>query len=144
MIEFLGDYPLAALSGIVATCLMAWVLRGMVPLLTYRSRRLAWNLALASILLMIGGAGRAIYWEGVSIALDAEARRALRAALGGMDINLLFNGILIWSSLHWLKVLHLMIPEEERDRWTIWTAPCWPSTGFSFDNLRDIWRKLRR
>ncbi|OWU77593.1 hypothetical protein ATO3_02580 [Marinibacterium profundimaris] len=120
------------------------MLRGMIPLLAYWNRRRSWHLALAAILLMVGGAGRSIYWEGVSIALDAEARRAFRAQLGGMDVNVVFNSILIWSAIHWLKLLHLMIPENERGRWSIWTAPCWPSSGFSFDGLRDLWRNLRR
>ncbi len=145
--EIVGEYPLAALSGIAATALMFWVLRGMVPMLAYRQRRLAWHLAAAAVLLMAGGAGRSIYWEGLSIVFDGEARRAIRGAFGGMNVNLAFNAMLIWSGLHWLKVLHLLIPEDERPGWSMWAAPCWPSRTLwpsALEALRDLWKSRRR
>ena len=146
IIEFLGEYPFATASGIVATILMLWVLRGMVPLLLYRNRRLAWHLVLAVSLLMVGSFGRSIYWEGTSLILDGDARRAFRLLFGGMNINLVFNTLLIWSSLHWLKFLHLLIPASQRDAWSMWTAPCWPNRSLwpgSLEALRDIWRQRR-
>lgn len=147
IVEFLGSAPLASTTGFVAIALLLWVLRGLVPMLFYRQRRLAWHLALATVLLLAGGAGRSLYWDGLAALVQDDPRRTIRAALGGLEINALFNGLLIWSALHWLRVLHLLIPDGERSSWTIWTAPCWPTRvawPAICDHLRDSWRNRRR
>lgn len=64
---------------------------------------------------------RSAYW---SFLVPSE----LRHTLGRSPPNILFSLLLIVGGLYMLRVLLLTIPESERERWNLWTAPFYPRT----------------
>lgn len=119
---YLTNFTPNVITGIIATVLLLMGVRGLFPHLTEPRRVEAYHLAMAFVLCLLGGAGRTVYWDLARTVLSPEAWIALRDTFGGVQANVFWNLVLIWAALHLLKLLHLLIPPSERDKYSMWTA----------------------
>jgi len=124
--------------GAFATIVILLGVRGLAPHLFQPRRREAFHLAMAFVLVLIGGAGRTIYWDLLRTVVGPEQWSYIRDFFGGIYANTLWNGILLWGGLHLLKLLHLILPLSERRRYSMWTAWNYPV------HLRNAVYLLRR
>lgn len=133
-------WALAALIGI-------WGMVGFVPHLFRPQRRAAWWFALAVVLLLAQAGARSLYWDGLDIFLGREEATAWRLAMNGTAVNWTFNLLAIAAGFALLKLLHLLIPQEDRHLYSPWTAPIYPARpnlSPFIGYLREIWRGRRR
>ena len=147
--NYIADAPWAFFSGLLATVILFWVLRGIVPMavIAWREpRRLPRHFAAMAVLLVLGSAGRTLYWEGLAAFAGDENWTNFASPWRSSLISMFFNVLLIWGAVHFLRVLHLLIPEQERDQWSIWSAPCWPSTSVwpFMHELREFWKERKK
>lgn len=139
-------WGLAEITWIIAAVLGSWGMAGFVPHLMRPERRAAWWFALAVVLLLLKAGGRSFYWDGLHLFIGEETADAFRARMGGLDFNWVFNTFAILAGLAVLKLLHLLIPEDERHNYTPLSAPLFPAKltmPFFIAYLREAWSARR-
>lgn len=109
------DYLLSIASGLAAL-LIVW---GFWPLaLAPRSTPGVRSLARAILLITAAMGARSAWW--------ALVAQDVRAAIGKAPPNILFASLLLWGAWYIFRVLHLTIPEGERQHYSLLTAPFYP------------------
>lgn len=134
-------------TGLAATIVCAWGVVGLAPHLLRPERRAAFWLSITIVLLLAQGAGRTLYWDGMATMLGDDRTAALRDALGGVGINWLWNLILLGAGYSLLRLLHLLIPDDDRPDWPLWKAPIYPakvSFAALVEYLRSLWSDRRK
>lgn len=95
------------------------------------------NLAASYVWISSAVAARAIYW--------AYAPEALRTYLGKGLVNCTFTLALIYGGYLVLKLLWLLIPDIDRSKYSILTAPLYPaSSEWRLAVLLNLLRNTRR
>ena len=77
---------------------------------------------------------RSLYWD-VANHLMGDGFTQVQDALGGISINILFNLVLLWGIHSILKARYLSIPEEDRSKYTVFSAVFYP---------KGLWPRMSR
>jgi len=101
------------------------MLRGGVSLLVQADDRMLRHLGWATVLLVLGVIGRGVFWDLGPVALG-DVWKDTVAALGGLRINTLFHAMTLLATWHFLRMIQMLIPIDDRPRWSIWRAPFYP------------------
>lgn len=139
-------WGLTQVTWVLAALIGAWGMAGFVPHLWRPERRAAWWFALAVVLLLMKAGSRSLWWDGLELFIGDERAAVWRQALGGKEINWVFNVLALAAGFAVLKLLHLLIPEEERDNYSPLTAPIYParlSLMPFIGYLREIMRRRK-
>lgn len=117
-------------TSIPAVLVLALVARGFIP---FSSRAATEELRLFSngMLWMIGAFMlRIFYWgtvRGTVLAIDPDLWRFWSEIVDGPDhINAMFNVGFMVGGVYILRGFHVMIPADERSKWSIISAPFYP------------------
>jgi len=133
------------ITGPLAAVLCIWGTVGLIPHILRPERRAAFWLALTLVLLLGHGAVRTAYFDGLNMLMGIDDARAFRSGLGA--VRWLLNGVLIVAGWGILRLLHLLLPEEDRPYYSPLTAPFYParvSLAPLIAHLRDLWRRRGR
>jgi hypothetical protein len=108
------------LVAIIMAFFAALVLRGIVPIaINFRNRDAVWHLA-AGLLLVVGSiALRQVYY--------AYIPQEFRLEIGKEIPNILFGLAASYGGFLLLKLQYLIIPENRRSEYSLWTAPWFPT-----------------
>ena len=140
-------WVMTEVTWVLAALVSIWGMIGFLPHLFRPERAAAWWFSLAVVLLLAKAGTRSLYWDGLDIFLGASEAAAWRLAMGGNSVNWVFNFLSLAAAFAGLKLLHLLIPEEDRPLYSPWTAPIYPArlnlVPF-IAYLRDIMRSRRR
>jgi hypothetical protein len=137
---------LTELTAILATVVCLWGVYGLLPHLHRPDRRAAFWLAFTFIAALLEGAVRASYWDVLSVAVGTRRAEAWREVLGGTEVNWIANALLLAAGLGLLRLLHLLIPEEDRGSYSMMSAPLYPKRpplGLLVLYLRELWLERR-
>lgn len=69
---------------------------------------------------------RVLYWDVVGQLMGGSLIK-IQGALYGVPVNLLFNLVLLWGIHSILKARYLSIPEEDRSKYTVFSAVFYPN-----------------
>lgn len=118
------DLNLISLFAVLA--MMVFILWGYLPLMSLRGR--AWEnyMARGTGILLLAATIRMLYWDGTRY-LPGMDWAHFRDSLGGIEINVLFNGLVLIAGYQFLKGRLLLIPEDDRDEYRWWNAWKYPS-----------------
>lgn len=129
--------------------MMALVVRGFLPVALHSNGSAVYHLSIGVILILIASAARALYWDALPMLLDAIQpglwalwHQHIGRPLPNIAMGLIFGAGL----LHMLKLSLLLIPEPDRSRYSMWSAPFYPQRVCiirGVDALRRVWRKDR-
>lgn len=137
----------AEVTWLIAAVIGAWGMWGFLPHLWRPERRAAWWFSFVVVMLLFKAGSRSFYWDGLDIFVGEATADRWREGLGGTDVNWVFNVLAIMAGYGVLKLLHLLIPQEERRFYSPWTAPAYPtrlSLGLLILYMREIWRSRKR
>ncbi len=110
----LAEYAETALI-VVMTCL---VLKAFISISRRPDGSAVWYLATSFIVLSYSVMGRMAYWTYMPL--------EFRVMIGRSIPNAIFGALMIWGLYKVLKFLLLIIPDIERDAYSIWSAPWYP------------------
>ncbi|MEE2860874.1 MAG: hypothetical protein VYB46_08690 [Pseudomonadota bacterium] len=120
----------------VLVVLHTMILRGFLPIFARPDGTAVWHLAASYVWISSSVAARAIYW--------AYAPETLRAFLGKGLVNCAFGAALIYGAYLVLRLLWLIIPDIDRDKYSILTAPLYPaSTEWRLSLILNLLRNNR-
>lgn len=139
MPDVVRDIALFADAGLTAVLalLHILILRGFLPIFARPDGTAVWHLAASYVWISSAVAARALYW--------AYAPEELRAFLGKGVVNCAFTFGLIYGGFLVLKLLWLIIPDIDRPKYSILTAPLYPaSSEWRLAVLLNLLRNTRR
>ena len=120
---------------IVEVAMLFLVAKGFWPMVAYvkGDNRLR-NLGIAFQLLTLAVGLRVFWWDILPFLVDENALAWARTVTGHRaGANTLFALMTIGACLILLRTIWLLIPEDERHHWSIWTAPFYPKLrGYTF------------
>ena len=138
MHELIKDVALMADTLVTAVLVLMHllILRGFLPLFLRPDGTAVWHLAASYVWLSSAIGARAIYW--------AYAPDVVRTFLGKGIVNVLFGAALIYGAYLVLKLLWLIIPDIDRGKYSILTAPWYPaSSEWRISVLLNLLRRTR-
>lgn len=121
------------------------VIRGFLFIAVARDGTAVYHLGRGVVLILLALALRAVYWDGLPLlvnALGEGAWTAWSAAVGKPIPNILTGLVALAGTRHMLILQWLLIPEAERHRYNILTAPFYPQRALfsrGVDTLRRRW-----
>jgi hypothetical protein len=121
------------------------VIRGFTPHAMVKDEDVTYRLSAGISLVIIAYVARGFYW-GVAPAIVNVAGPSLWDRwyeMTGTSVNLLFTAVMLRGLFHLLVLLLLLIPEEERGNWSIWSAPFYP-TGRIVIRTADLRARIRK
>lgn len=121
------------ITALIVSTLGVWVARAYVPNLLASMTPPAKHLAWGFFFLAVGALGRSVYWAFLSV-VGGEQMRALSAALGGMNVNILFELAVSGGLVLILRARLLAIPPEDRGQYNLFTCVTYPEP-FRLGNL---------
>lgn len=139
MPDLVRDIALFADAGLTAvlTLLHILIMRGFLPIFGRPDGTAVWHLAASYVWISSTVAARAIYW--------AYAPEELRSFLGKGLVNCTFTLALIYGGFLVLKLLWLIIPDIDRSKYSILTAPLYPAASeWRLGVLLNLLRNTRR
>lgn len=114
---------LSVLTSFLAGGTLVTLLLGYIRALKFRSRHGAVFHLIISILLVFGSyVGRSTYWSISWLALQSTST--------DVDVNVLFDLMAVWGGLHGHIAMYYTIPAVDREKWSVFTAWCYPPFGF--------------
>lgn len=125
---------------------MGLVIRGFLFIAVARDGTAVYHLGRGVVLILLALALRALYWDGLPLlfnAVDPGAWAAWSSAVGKPIPNILTGLVALAGTRHMLILQWLLIPEAERHRYNILTAPFYPQRALfvrGVDTLRRRWR----
>lgn len=108
--------PLTSWTSYLAALTMLTLVVGYARALAQRSRGPVFHLVTSICLVFVTYVARTLYWD----VFHSDQRDAVQ------HINLIFDFLAIWGGIHGHVAIYQMIPEEDRSRWTIFTAWLYP------------------
>lgn len=139
---------LSLLAWIVAIALavtMGLVIRGFLFIAVARDGTAVYHLGRGVVLILLALALRALYWDGLPLLVNAigdGAWAAWSGAVGKPLPNIVTGLVAAAGARHMLILQWLLIPEAERHRYNILTAPFYPQRALfarGVDTLRRRW-----
>ena len=127
--------------------MMALVVRGFLPVAFRDDGTAVYHLSRGVVLVMIAAAMRALYWDALPVLLDWTQPGLwflLSQSIGRPLPNIALGLILLSGARHLLILQWLLIPEPDRARYSILTAPFYPQRVCilrGVEALRRTWRK---
>ena len=136
---------LASWLVVVSVVLAGMIFRGLLPHSLIKSEGPTYRLSAGINFMLAAYIARSFYWEVVPVALRFVHPSAWISWYGytGLAINMIFSLLFLRGLSHLLVLLWLLIPNEDRNEWTLWTAPWYPNHNFFTrlsDRLRIHWR----
>lgn len=132
---------------IVLAFLIGLVIRGFLPVMLRPDGSAVYHLSIGVILVLISAACRAIYWDFLPVALDwiqPGLWYLWHGAVGRPIPNILLGLIFASGVRHLLILQWLLIPEHERGRYSILTAPFYPQRMCIVRGVRALRRSWRK
>lgn len=126
---------------------MMLVVRGFLPVTLRDDGSAVFHLSRGVVLVLIAAAARALYWDALPVVLDVIQPGLWflwTQSVGRPVPNTLMGLLFINGARHLLILQWLLIPEPDRSRYSIWTAPFYPQRVCilrGVDALRRSWRK---
>ncbi|WP_273280963.1 hypothetical protein [Pseudooceanicola atlanticus] len=120
--NFLTSIPSVLILALVARGFVPFSVQAATPELKLFSRGMLWMIGTFML--------RTAYWgtvRGTVIAIDPDAWRAWSEVVNGPDhVNAAFNIGFTIGGIYLLRGFLEMIPDDERHRWSVLTAPFYP------------------
>lgn len=138
MIDFLQSVAFLTEYGISAVLVGVWVLviRGFLPIFLRPDGTAVWHLAASFVVMSSAVGARMAYWSFVPIIIRQEVGKGIPNTLFG--IGLLYGMFLV------LRLLWLIIPEHDRTRYSLLTAPWYPhSAEWRLDIVMNLLRRRK-
>lgn len=129
----MATFELTSLTSFVAATTMLTLVVGYARVLT-NERGTVFHLAASISLVLLAYVMRTLYWD--ALPMDMWLKDVY-----GRQINVTFDAIALWGAMHGHVAIYRMIPQPERDNWTIWTAWAYPPVVVSL-HLRKFLRWL--
>ena len=118
------------ITGLIAAIIMLLLTRGYFMLVWFGDMgRIMTPLVRGTFLIQLGLLLRLVWWDGVrtlTIYYDPSVWAGISAATGGTEINAIFNTIAIVGGLLTLQARLMLIPDDDRPGWTLFTAVFYP------------------
>lgn len=131
----------------VLACTMLLVVRGFLPIAFRDDGSAVYHLSRGVTLILIAVATRAVYWDVLPVIANL-AQPGLwflwSQSIGRPLPNIITGLVLFAGGRHLLILQWLLIPEPDRVRYSIWSAPFYPQRVCilrGVDALRKVWRK---
>ncbi|MDB6179016.1 hypothetical protein PAF17_16105 [Paracoccus sp. Z330] len=140
---------IALLVAVVAAFIVALVVRGLLPVALRPDGSAVYHLSIGVILLLFSIAMRALYWDGLPVmfALIHPDLWTLWVDRFGRPIPNVIIGLMVLAGARHLLILQwLLIPEEDRASYSIFTAPFYPQRVCivrGVEALKKVWRRER-
>jgi hypothetical protein len=134
----------------VATSLalmMALIVRGFLPVAFRNDGTAVYHLSRGVVLVLIAAALRVLYWDALPVLLDWTQPGLWflwTQSIGRPVPNIMTGSLFIAGARHLLILQWLLIPEHDRGRYSILTAPFYPQRVCilrGVESLRRTWRK---
>lgn len=124
--------PVAWAVAITVVVTMALVGRGFLPVALRADGSTVYHLSAGVVLVFCASALRAIYWDVMPLIAGLYYEGAWQdwhAMVGRPLPNIIFGLLFILGGRHLLILFFLLIPEPDRVRYTILTAPFYPRSA---------------
>lgn len=120
MFEFVQSVAFLTEYGLSAVLVGIWVLilRGFLPIFVRPDGTAVWHLAASFVVLSSAVGMRMAYWSFVA--------QPIRQEIGKGIPNTLFGLMLVYGMYLVLRLLWLIIPDHDRGRYSLLTAPWYP------------------
>lgn len=128
------------ISAVTAFLILALVARGFLPLLSVRQRDFLSYATLGIAMIAAATIGRAAYWDLLRLIVGAETWATWVDASGGVAVNVLPNIMVFLGGLSLLKARWLLIPEEDRANWNLFTAAFYPARKCIAVRIGSVWK----
>lgn len=132
---------------IALASLMALVVRGFLPVALSNDGTAVYHLSVGVILVLVAAALRTIYWDVMPVILnwiEPGLWRHWHGRVGRQIPNIIMGLIFAAGVRHMLVLQWLLIPEPDRHRYSVLTAPFYPQRICivrSVAALKRAWRK---
>ncbi|WP_417261696.1 hypothetical protein [Celeribacter sp.] len=127
-------------SALTAFLVLLLVARGFLPLLSMRKRDFLSYATLGIALIASATIGRAAYWDLTRLVVGPEVWAAWVDASGGVTVNVVPNIMVLAGGVALLKARFLLIPEEDRANWNLFTAAFYPARKCIAVRIGSVWR----
>ena len=137
----MGEFVAAALSVLQVAGLIL-VGRGFWPMLRNSDSRQVYHMAWGVVVMVAAISARTIYWDILPVLLQGAWVDG--GPLGRSVPNIVFGVMILVSLWHKLRLLLVMIPEEDRGRYSMLSAPFYPRSICIIRlaaALRSAWRQ---
>lgn len=138
---------IAWLVAIILAGTMGLVIRGFMYIALTRDGTAVYHLGRGVVMILIALALRAFYWDGLPLLFNwvgGGGAWAEWVRFTGKPLPNIATGILaIIGTWHMLKVQWLLIPEVDRQCYSIWSAPFYPQRAMFSRGLAMMRRRWR-
>lgn len=138
---------IAWLVAIILASTTGLVIRGFLYIALTKDDTAVYHLGRGVVLILVALALRAIYWDGLPVLFNAIGGSGAWSdwvRFSGKPLPNIAAGVLaIVGTWHMLKVQWLLIPEADRHRYSIWSAPFYPQRAMFSRGLALMRRRWR-